>query len=86
MTVDELLQSLREQPRPKLGPFFTTRIRPTARARVPLIVRIYWLLFACFIAYLVPLTPAFVVLAILVAAVAAFPEPLLLLGAMLLRE
>lgn len=87
MNVDDLLQILREQPRPKLSPFFAARVsHSAARPRTPLLVRLYWLAFACFVAYLVLPTIAFVPLTILVAAIAAFPERLLLLGAVLMRE
>lgn len=87
MNVDDLLAFLREQPRPNLSPFFAARVsHSSARVHTPLLVRLYWLAFACFVAFLFLPTVLFVPLTILVAAVAVFPERVLLLGAMLLRE
>lgn len=87
MNVDDLLAFLREQPRPKLSPFFAARVsHSSARVRTPLVVRLYWLAFACFVSYLLLPTVAFIPLTILVAAIAVFPERVLLLGAMLMRE
>ena len=90
MTVDELLQSLRNRPRPRLNPFFAARVaqktRRLERTRVPWIVRLYWIVFACFAAFLLLPTAAGVPIAIIAAAVTVFPERVLLLGAMLMRE
>ena len=86
MNVDDLLAALREQPRPKLSPFFAARVHSHARTHTPLVVRLYWLAFACFAAYLLLPTIAFIPLCVLVTAIAVFPERLVLLGAMLLRE
>ena len=59
MNVDELLSSLRSVPRPRLSPFFATRVvsecggeaaafKAALARRTPRVLRIYWLLLAFF--------------------------------------
>lgn len=82
MNADDVRESLQRQPKPSLGPFFAARVahqaasRDSERRKVPRLLVLYWVLFAFFAASLLMPTVVGVPLAILAAALAAFPERL----------
>jgi len=90
MTPDDALASLRARPRPSLRPFFAARVAQRLNAgerrRTPLLLRLYWIAFGGFAATLLLPTPIGIPLAVIVAAIAVFPERIAAVASTLVRE
>lgn len=89
MNADDALQSLREQRKPSLNPFFAARVVHAARSqerRVPRAMILYWMLVLCFSASLLLPTRIGIPMAIAAIFIAVFPEKLAAWIAPLLRS